>query len=56
MQRIEPEAVAEAVHRLSGAGFQGQYLQARMRLHCLPIITEAPGGRPLGVVVRASLD
>jgi len=55
MQRIEPEAVTEAVLRLSGAGFQAQFLQAREWVHCLPLITEAPDGRPLGVVVRSSL-
>jgi ADP-heptose:LPS heptosyltransferase len=55
MQRIEPEAVTEAVLRLAGAGFQAQFLQARERLHCLPLIAEAPDGRPLGVVVRSSL-
>jgi hypothetical protein len=55
MQRIEPQAVVEAVHRLMDAGSQSRSSQTHWRLNCLPIITDAPDGRPLGMVERASL-
>lgn len=56
MQQIKPEDVVEAVQRLAGTSFQAQGSQARVRLDRLPIISEAPDGKPLGVVVRASLE
>jgi ADP-heptose:LPS heptosyltransferase len=53
MQRIKPEPVIQAVLRLLGASSA----DAQVGVHPtdLPIISDAPDGSPLGVVVRASL-
>ena len=55
MQRIEPHQVVEAVQRLVGAHFRGPHVQSGGRLNYLPVLTETPNGRPLGLVERASL-
>jgi hypothetical protein len=57
MQRIEPEAVVQAVQRLTGEGpWRGtSRTGGRRRLDILPIIADAPDGKPLGVVERVSL-
>jgi ADP-heptose:LPS heptosyltransferase len=55
MQRIQPHAVVEAVHRLVDAGSMGRDAHSGGRLNLLPIIADAPNGRLLGVVERASL-
>jgi ADP-heptose:LPS heptosyltransferase len=56
MQRIEPKAVVEAVQRLAQADSEGRSWQGNGRLHCFPVLSESPTGKPLGVVVRASVD
>jgi ADP-heptose:LPS heptosyltransferase len=56
MQRIEPHAVVDAVHRLVDADRLGRDAHSGGRLNLLPIIADAPNGRLLGVVERASLD
>lgn len=56
MQRIEPQAVVQAVHRLIRADSRGHASPIHGRLNCLPVIVDAPDGKPLGVVVRASLN
>jgi heptosyltransferase II len=55
MQRIEPHAVVGAVQRLADMGFRGRALQPGGRLNLLPVIADAPNGKPLGVVERVSL-
>ena len=56
MQRIEPRAVVDAVRRLVDAEYGSYEAQSGGRLNLLPIIADAPNGRLLGVVERASLD
>jgi ADP-heptose:LPS heptosyltransferase len=55
MQRIEPYAVVAAVERLAGIGFRGRAPQTAGRLNLLPVIADAPNGKPLGVVERATV-
>jgi ADP-heptose:LPS heptosyltransferase len=55
MQRIKPQAVVEAVQRLAKADFRELTSQRHGRLHCLPVISEGPDGKPLAVVERESL-
>jgi hypothetical protein len=55
MQRIEPHAVVESVQRLVGLRSWNRNLQTRGRLNYLPILNDAPNGKPLGVVERASI-
>jgi len=56
MQRIEPQAVVEAVRRLVDAGYRDRIGQSGGRLNLLPVIADAPNGKLLGVVDRASLE
>lgn len=56
MQRIKPKAVVEAVNRLIQEDSQGRTSRRHGRLHRLPVIADTPDGKPLGVVVRASVD
>jgi hypothetical protein len=49
MQRIRPGPVIESVHRLTGGYSRLELVTGR------PVISEAPDGTPLGLVVRASL-
>jgi len=53
MQRIKPEPVVQAVLGLLGVPAAGA--QVRARPNDLPIISDAPDGSPLGLVIRASL-
>jgi ADP-heptose:LPS heptosyltransferase len=55
MQRIKPQPVVEAVERLAKADFRELTSQSHGRLHCLPIVSEGPDGKPLAVVKRESL-
>jgi ADP-heptose:LPS heptosyltransferase len=55
MQRIEPEAVVEAVLRLMCSKDACGSWDSK-RIHRLPVITDGPDGTPLGIVVRASLN
>ena len=52
MQRIKPGPVIESVQRLTGRD-SGHNRSGPMA--CPPVISEAPDGTPLGVVVRSSL-
>jgi ADP-heptose:LPS heptosyltransferase len=54
MQRIKPQAVVAAVQEFASPGFRGRTLQTPGRLICLPILADAPDGKPLGVVERTS--
>ena len=54
MQRIKPEGVVAAVLKLASDGFRERTLQNYMQMISLPVISDAPGGRPLGVVDRMS--
>jgi len=56
MQRIKPQTVVEAVQRLVDTGIRGRMLQPARRWDDFPILSDAPDGRPLGVVERASLE
>jgi ADP-heptose:LPS heptosyltransferase len=56
MQRIAPHAVVDAVRRLVDSRYRDYQAQSGGRLNLLPIIADAPNGRLLGVVERASLD
>jgi len=56
MQRIEPQQVVQAVHRLMREDSQGIVSRTNGRLHCLPVIADTPEGKPMGVVVRASVN
>jgi ADP-heptose:LPS heptosyltransferase len=56
MQRIKPKAVVEAVNRLIYEDSHGCTSRSHGRLHRLPVIADSPDGKPLGVVVRASID
>ena len=53
MQRIKPEPVVQAVLRLLGTPDAGAQVPARPA--DFPVISDAPDGRPLGLVIRASL-
>jgi ADP-heptose:LPS heptosyltransferase len=55
MQRIEPDAVVDAVQRLLHSEAAQRVSPQRGRLNCLPVIADGPDGEPLGVVARASL-
>jgi ADP-heptose:LPS heptosyltransferase len=55
MQRILPEPVIQAVHRLVCFGPQQTECKAGRRLTDLRIVGDSPNGTPLGLVVRASL-
>ena len=55
MQRIEPEPVVEAVHRLSSSNSYTKLSQPSGRMTCLPVIIDAPDGAPLGVMNRVSV-
>lgn len=54
MQRIKPEPVIQAVLRLLGAPTVDAQVGGQRA--DLPIISDAPDGSPLGVVIRASLS
>jgi ADP-heptose:LPS heptosyltransferase len=54
MQRIAPYAVVEAVKRLMAAQFRGRVMHPAGRVNTLPVLAEAPDGKPLGVVERVS--
>lgn len=56
MQRIDPRAVTEAVERLMHANFPALNAQSPGRFNSLPVIAEAPDGKPLGVLVRSSVE
>jgi heptosyltransferase II len=56
MQRIEPRAVTAAVQRLMHADFPALTSESFARFHSLPVIAEAPDGKPLGVLVRSSVE
>ena len=56
MQRIKPQAVVAAVQELASPDFRGRTLQTPGRLICLPVIADAPDGKPLGVVERTSSE
>ena len=51
---IEPEPVIAAVCRLAGAEARGNGYAGENCVSDLRVISEAPDGTPLGVVVRAS--
>ncbi|MGD0288844.1 MAG: glycosyltransferase family 9 protein [Candidatus Binataceae bacterium] len=53
MQRIKPEPVVQSVLRLLGIPNAGAQVPARPVAS--PVISDAPDGRPLGLVIRASL-
>jgi ADP-heptose:LPS heptosyltransferase len=53
MQRIQPAMVLEAVRRLMGTHDTGK---TSARITRLPLILDAPDGKPLGIVVRASIE
>lgn len=55
MQRIDPEVVIEAVDRLARQSAEPA-LSRKSAGPRLPIVTDAPDGAPLGVIVRASLQ
>lgn len=55
MQRIKPPAVVEAVQRLVALHFRERTMPLGSRMNYLPVLAETPGGKPLGVVERASL-
>jgi ADP-heptose:LPS heptosyltransferase len=55
MQRIEPEPVVEAVHRLSSSNSYTKLSQPSGRITSLPVIIDAPDGQPLGVMDRVSV-
>ena len=55
MQRIEPQAVVEAVQRLLRGEFSDRELPMRRRIDALPLIVDGGEGTPLGVIARASL-
>lgn len=56
MQRIEPEAVVEAVRYLAHTGFPRRKRQRQAFLDIQPVLADTPAGSPLGVVVRASTE
>ncbi len=55
MQRIKPEPVVQAVLRLLDPDSKDHVSQCVEATTCLPVISDAPDGTPLGVVSRASL-
>ena len=55
MQRIEPEPVVEAVARLAQSTSYTKLSERTGRMTCLPLVADAPDGRPLGVMDRASV-
>ena len=54
MQRIEPEAVVDAVRRLASSRFNQGDVGKRAGAPGLDVISDAPDGTPLAIVVRAS--
>src|ERR1700733_9958995 len=54
MQRIKPQEVVAAVQELATTGVRDRALQIRGRSSFLPILADAPDGKPLGVVDRPS--
>jgi len=52
MQRIKPQEVVAAVQELATTGVRDRALQIRGRSSFLPVLADAPDGKPLGVVDR----
>jgi heptosyltransferase-2 len=56
MQSIQPAAVAEAVEYLARTGLPRRKRQRQPFLDSMPILSDSPDGRLLGVVARTSLQ